>query len=128
MKHSLLFNCVGITIMLWIACTACSAIEEDFGTYSIKSASQTEIHFFHLMTCPRSNSAKSYINENYLGLKVKYIDISDDRGEALLNVARKEYKLGNYISTPLICCGDTYIQGWDVEQHQQFDDCVQRYR
>jgi hypothetical protein len=45
MKHSLLFDCVGITIMLWIACTACSAIEEDFGTYSIKSASQTEIHF-----------------------------------------------------------------------------------
>ncbi len=114
--------------MLWIACTACSAIEEDFGAYSIKSASQTEIHFFHLTTCPRSNSAKSYINENYPGLKVKYIDISDDRGEALLNVAQKEYKLGNYISTPLICCGDTYIQGWDYDKRQMFDIYAQRYQ
>ena len=109
-------------------CLSCSElIDEDYGTYSIMNASQTEIHFFHLTTCSRSKSAMSYISEHYPDIKIKYIEISDERGEAFLKVALKEYKLGNSISTPLICCGNECIQGWDSEKRQLFDTYATRY-
>ncbi|MEE6207588.1 MAG: hypothetical protein VZR95_06005 [Alphaproteobacteria bacterium] len=127
MKRSLFIYAV-TGIIVWLTCVACSAIEEDFGAYSVRSASQTEIHFFYLTTCPYSKSAGIYISENYPDLKVKYIDLNDRRGEDLFKIALKEYKLGNYTNTPLICCGNHYIQGWDYDKRQMFDIYAQRYQ
>lgn len=116
-----LFFC---TLLCAVFCVSCSLDDEDYG---LKEESNKTVYFFHDATCSNSNAAKNYINATYPTLKMKIIDVNTSDGEQKLKAAMKEYKLGNSVSTPLICCGQVCFQSWNESIRQQLDECLQHY-
>ena len=86
------------------------------------------VYFFELQDCPHSQAAKDYIQAYYPYAKVIYFDLESGRGKRLMSVARGEYMLGKRtVSTPFICFGSSYIEGWDSESKALLDELIVRY-
>lgn len=122
MKKFLLFL-VSAVLML-TATTSCTMLDEDM---SVIEMSRDYVVFMHSPTCGYSKSARLYIEATYPNVKISYIDVDKDENADFLRAARKEYKLGTTLKTPIICFGSQHIEGWDSDKQRQLDMFIQPY-
>ena len=122
-----MFNICAICV-IGALCTSCYWNSDDLELESIKEASMNYVCFFERQDCPCSQEAKDYIQACYPYAKIIYLDLETDRGQRLMSVAQGDYKLGKRsVSTPFICLGNSYIEGWDAESQALLDELIERY-
>ena len=123
------FYCVCACCM--ILTSSCVYDFENDTDYSVKDNSQEAIIFLHSPTCSKSTAAKAYIDANYHSARIRYIDIDLEGNSYFLKAAKQDYPLDldhdGFISTPVICFGNNFIEGWDYEKRQALDNYILRY-
>lgn len=111
-----------------LALASCVIDQEGKTDYSVRDNSQSAILFLHSPTCGYSNAAKKYITETYPNAAIWYVDIDERDNSYFLKAACQDYGLDkNDISTPVICLGDNFIEGWDFYKREKLDVLIQRY-
>lgn len=99
--------------------------------YSVRENSQDVIIFLHSPTCGYSLAAKEYIDKNYPSARIRFIDIDQKGNSYFLKAAQQDYGVGKdndgMISTPVICMGDFFIEGWDYYKREALDSHILRY-